>query len=107
MLSTIRNKIYSEPYINRTIDYASHEVRMSRSTFQHAYKKQFGVTFIQDLINSRVSYAKMLLTSTNIAVEDVAKQCGYRTYVHFARQFKEQTGTTPSKYRDNFLQLNE
>lgn len=99
MLSTIRSKIYAEPYIHRNIDYASHEVNLSRSAFQHAYKALFGVSFIQDLINSRTEYAKMLLTSTDLTSEEISQQCGYRSYVHFARQFKGQTGMSPQEYR--------
>lgn len=99
MLSTIRHKIYSEPYVQRNIAFASHEVRMSRSAFQHLYRERFGVSFVQDLIESRVQYAKMLLTTTNLSVNDIAMQCGYRNYAHFLRQFKEKTGTTPTEYR--------
>ncbi|SFX57609.1 AraC family transcriptional regulator [Ruminococcus sp. XPD3002] len=99
MLSTIRSKIYAEPFVQRSIGYACHEVNMSRSAFQHAYKKLFGVSFIRDLINSRTEYAKMLLISTDLTSEAISKQCGYRSYVHFARQFKEQTGMSPLEYR--------
>jgi transcriptional regulator GlxA family with amidase domain len=72
---------------------------MSRSAFQHAYKKHFGMTFIEDLVKSRVSYAKMLLSTTNMNITDISVSSGYHSYVHFARQFKEQTGYTPSEYR--------
>ncbi len=99
MLSTIRYKIYSEPYVQRTVEFASHEVRMSRSGFQHLYRERFGVSFLQDLIESRIQYAKMLLTTTNLSVNDISVQCGYRNYSHFSRQFKEKTGVTPSEYR--------
>lgn len=98
-LSIIRGKIYSRPYDFHTVEEAAHELRMSKSLFQHNYKKKFGVTFIQDLINSRTAYAKMLLTTTNLSIDAVAAQCGYKTYVHFAKQFREQTGCTPSEYR--------
>lgn len=100
ILSTIRHKIYAEPYINRTVDWAAHEIRMSRSTFQHAYKKHFSVSYIQDFINSKISYSKMLLTSTNLTIDEIAKQCGYRSYVHYTRQFKEQVGISPTEYRN-------
>ncbi len=99
LLSTIRHKIYCEPYVQRTVEFASHEVRMSRSAFQHLYRERFGVSFLQDLIESRIQYAKMLLTTTNLSVNDISVQCGYRSYAHFSRQFKEKTGTTPSEYR--------
>lgn len=100
-LSTIRNKIYSKPYEVRTVETAAHEVRMSKSSFQHLYKQQFGTTFIQDLIQSRMSYAKMLLSSTNLTVTEIAEQCGYQCYAHFVRQFRQQIGMTPSEYRRN------
>ena len=61
--------------------------------------KHFGMTFIEDLVRSRVSYAKMLLSTTNMNINDISASSGYHSYVHFARQFKEQTGFTPSEYR--------
>ncbi len=99
MLMTMRNKIYSEPFYPRTISWAAHEVRMSPATFQRLYKAQFGVTFIQDFTNSRIEHAKMLLVSTNLSVQEIAKQCGYRNYEHFARQFKKSAQMTPLEYR--------
>lgn len=99
ILSTIRNKIYSRPYEIRTIENTAHEVRMSKSNFQHQYTKLFGVSFIQDLINSRMEYAKTLLLNTNLSIADISKQCGYKHYAHFTRQFKEMIGVTPLKFR--------
>ncbi|HAG13995.1 MAG TPA: AraC family transcriptional regulator [Ruminococcus sp.] len=99
----IRNKIYSAPYLEWSVDWASHEMRMSRSAFQHHYKAQFGVSFIQDLIASRIQHAKMLLCTTNMPVQDVAMQCGYKNYEHFSRQFRENCGVSPSSYRKNGL----
>jgi AraC family transcriptional regulator of arabinose operon len=99
MLLTIRHKIYAEPYIPRFIAWAAHEVRMSPASFQYYYKKTFGVTFVQDFINAKVEYAKMLLSSTNLTAHDIAGKCGYRNYEHFTRQFKERCGITPLEYR--------
>lgn len=99
MLSTIRNKIYAKPYENKCIGYAAHEVRMSESSFQHLYKQQFGVTFLQDLINARIEHAKMLLLTTNLPSVEVSKQCGYHSYAHFTRQFKKVVGLPPIDFR--------
>lgn len=99
MLSTIRNKIYSRPYEMRTVESTAHEVRMSISSFQHLYKKYFGTTFLQDLLESRMSYAKMLLTTTNLSSAEIASLCGYHTYAHFERQFRKKTGFSPLAYR--------
>ncbi len=99
MLSVIRNKIYSRPYEPRTADTSAHEVRMSRSSFQHQYKAMFGTTFMEDMICSRMEYAKMLLKTTDLNVSEIAIQCGYHSYAHFARQFRERVDMTPLEYR--------
>jgi len=102
MLSDIRNKIYSRPYEKRTVESTAHEVRMSKSNFQHLYRKYFNVSFIQDLINSRIEYAQMLLIHTNLNINDIALQCGYNNYIHFTKQFKIKTGFTPLEYKISF-----
>lgn len=99
MLVTVRNQMYANPYWAWSVDWASHQTRMSRSAFQHHYKEQFGVTFIQDLINSRTARAKLLLRTTDLSVHEIGQQCGYQNYEHFARQFKSQCGVSPGEFR--------
>lgn len=99
MLSVVRNKIYSRPYEFRNVYTSAHEVRMSKSSFQHLYKELFGTTFMQDMIQSRMEYAGMLLKTTGMKVAEIATQCGYKSYAHFARIFKQQMGMTPVEYR--------
>lgn len=74
-------------------------IGVSPSYFQHLYTDCFGVPFQQDLIRMRVDYAKYILTATDLTMEQVAGLCGYAETVHFFRQFKQVTGTTPAKYR--------
>ena len=99
MMLTVRNQMYANPYWEWNVAWAAHQTRMSRSSFQHIYKEQFGVPFIQDLIRSRIEYAKMLLRTTNMSVQDVSQNAGYRNYEHFARQFRDQCGMTPGQFR--------
>ncbi len=99
-LSSIRSKIYGESYQFFSVECTAHEIRMSKSNFQHLYKKYFGVSFMQDLINSRIERAQMLLIQTNLTSADISKQCGYNNFTHFTRQFKTYTGCTPIEYRN-------
>lgn len=80
MISTVRNKMYSYPYEQRNVGSSAHEVRMSVSGFQHLYKKYFGVSFTQDLITARIEYAKMLLLSTNLNINEISRQSGCMTF---------------------------
>lgn len=100
MLLTVRNQLYANPFWEWSIEWASHQTRMSRSAFHHHYKAQFGLTFIQDLIRSRMDYAQMLLRTTDISIHDISIQCGYRNYEHFARQFRATFGISPTEFRN-------
>lgn len=102
MLSTIRSKIYMRPYEKRTIESTAHEVRMSKSYFQHLYKKFFGVSLIEDITQSRMEFATSLLTDTNINIKSISQLCGYNNYAHFERLFKKKFGITPNQYRQKY-----
>ena len=72
---------------------------ISRSYLQKMYKQQFSVTFIDDVINARLLKAKLLLTTTNLRIHEIAEQCGYNNPTHFMRQFRSKTGMTAAEYR--------
>jgi AraC-like DNA-binding protein len=65
------------------------------------YKKVFGIPVSADVINARVSLAKLLLVNTKCTQREIAERCGYATVFYFMRQFKEATGMTPGDYRKN------
>lgn len=98
-LSVIRTKIYNQPEINWNIDNLSHELTMSRSTFQHLYKKYFGISPTEDVISSRLERAKYLLSTTDTSIQGISEFCGYHSDIHFMRQFKKHLLMTPSDFR--------
>lgn len=100
-LTNIRTKIYSVPEAELSIDSLAAEVGMSRSGFQHSYKKMFGVSPISDIITSRLDKAKRLLSGTAMSVEEISLSCGYRSPYSFMRQFRNKTGKTPTEYRSD------
>ncbi|MBP0987857.1 MAG: helix-turn-helix transcriptional regulator, partial [Oscillospiraceae bacterium] len=67
---------------------------------QHSYKSLFGVSITADISESRVNRAKSLLSTSTMPLRQIAEQCGYHSEFHLMRQFKEQTGMTPSEYRN-------
>lgn len=99
VLTGIRTKIYSVPEAELSIDTLAKEAGMSRSGFQHSYKKMFGVSPIGDIIASRLERARRLLTGTSLSVEEISHRCGYKSSYSFMRQFRNKTGKTPTEYR--------
>ncbi len=66
---------------------------------RHEFKKHYGVSPIQYLINRRMEYAKHLLNTSGMSVKQIAYQCGFENEYYFSRIFKKLTGYSPSQYR--------
>ena len=101
-LIDVRNFIFNTPSRDWSIDELAEMTGYSRSYFQHKYKEAFFSSPQQDVIESKMSYAKFLLENTQYQVNEIAALCGYSENVHFLRTFKKKTGLTPLQYRKKF-----
>ena len=84
--------------------HAAEHVFMSDSYFRKLFKKEFGITPKQYIIEKRINYAKSLLLTGYFTIEQVATKCGYTDCKYFSAEFKRLTGFTPSAFRYNFIQ---
>lgn len=100
-LTYLRTRLFQEPSQFKSIDDMADFMNLSRSGFQHLYSKVFGKNVMQDVISGRIEKAKNLLKTTNLTISEIAGKCSYKTEYHFMRQFKEQTGLTPTEYRQS------
>lgn len=97
-LLSIRNAIQRNPGEPWTVAKMAELIGISPGYLQYLYKKNFGVSCMEDVINSRIRLAKEYLIHGNQSVSEVAERCGYQNVEHFCRQFKQITGETPGKY---------
>ena len=98
-LQNLRLTLQNSVAQKHTIQEHAKEMGISEYYFQHLYTNFFGISFQQDLIQMRIDYAKYLLETTSLSMKQIAETSGYSSQVHFFRQFKQQTGITPAKYR--------
>lgn len=91
----LQNNFLSTPGIKES----AAAIGISESYFQHLYTELFGISYQQDVIRFRIEYAKNLLLSTSLPIEEIAELCGYNNEIHFYRQFKKIAGQTPAKFR--------
>lgn len=98
-LKLLRADIYNFPKKNRSVDSMAQDLSMSRSGFQHTYKKIFGVNVMYDINASRIERAKMLLSSTGLPLREIAEQSGFGSETYFMRRFREMLNMTPTEYR--------
>lgn len=71
----------------------------SPSYIDRSFRKTFGVSVNQYLIQTRLKAAQSLLWSTSRKVRDISESVGYSDYFNFAKQFRKQFGLTPTEYR--------
>lgn len=69
-------------------------------TLSKTFKQTIGINFIDYLTELRMEKAKEMLTGTEMKINEIAEQVGYRPS-YFNRIFKKNTGLTPSSFRQN------
>ena len=75
------------------------ELYISKFYVSHIFSEKIKVSF-SDYINSlRIKNAIYQLTSTSTSITEISDNVGYKSIRSFNRQFANQTGLTPSKYR--------
>ncbi|XEC94404.1 response regulator [Paenibacillus tarimensis] len=62
-------------------------------------KKETGKTYMEYVMNKRLSLAKELLQDTSLTIQEIVELVGYRDYFHFNKIFKKYFGITPGKFR--------
>lgn len=100
-LINIRNEIYCSPDTEYSIDELAKKAYMSKSYFQHTYKKVFGITISQEIMKSRLKHSTYYLSCTDMNIKKIAELCGFNSDVYYIRSFKKFFGITPTEYRDS------
>lgn len=98
-LMWIRSCIYKIPDNIISIDDMAKFVNVSRSRFQHLYKKTFGCNVSEDILNAKIDMACKLLKSTNLSITDISNKCQFSSVSHFNKKFLEKIGCNPTHYR--------
>ena len=80
---------------------------LSRTAYYNQMKELLGQSPKEFIADFRLKKAIMYLEKTNDSIVDVATKTGFNDPVYFARTFKQKTGLTPSKYREQKRQTAE
>jgi AraC-like DNA-binding protein len=80
-------------------------VSMTVPAFCRFFKKSTGKTFTKLVNEYRVVHATKLLSESQSSITDICFECGFNNFSHFNKLFKEFTGKSASKYRNEMMNL--
>lgn len=75
---------------------------MSVRTFTRRFREEVGVSPVQWLTRQRVERARQLLESTDLSIDQVARDAGFGTATSLRQHLQAMLGVSPSAYRRTF-----
>lgn len=80
---------------------AANEIGLTPTYLAHLVKKETGKTFLDLLTERRLDRAKELLLYSSLPISRIAEMSGFSDFAYFTRRFKQITGVSPSRFRNN------
>lgn len=89
-------KNYQQPLTSQAI---SEAIGLHPNYAMALFRKTFGVTMTQFIIQHRISHAKRLLVTTDDDILNIALESGFQSLSRFNEAFKAACGCSPRDYR--------
>lgn len=84
---------------NDCLSAAVKQSSLSRRRFNDLFKSCFGLTPNKYLTSLKIEYAKKLISTNYLSISQISEMCGFSDVYYFCKVFKNETGTTPAKYK--------
>jgi len=75
--------------------------RSSESRFTRNFREATGRSPARYVQERRLERASALLISTNLGIDEIARDCGFANRYYFTRVFKQRMGLPPGRYRSD------
>lgn len=99
-INSCKEYIYAHIKERITIEDLSDALGVSASYLSRLFKKEAGISVSAYIREQKINIAKNLLRFSDYSLIEIANRLSFSSQSHFIQQFKEVTGMTPKKYRD-------
>ncbi|WJH35215.1 AraC family transcriptional regulator [Paenibacillus sp. CC-CFT747] len=83
---------------NLTVEQVCAQFTLSRSMLTRLFKKSTNSSFIEYLMQMRITEAKRMIREHSYNFTEIGERLGYTSVHYFSKQFKQITGMTPTEY---------
>lgn len=82
---------------------AASVINISESHLSRIFKKETGLNYVKYLNIYRINKCINLMQNAGLTLNQISSACGFETPSYFAKIFKREMNTSPSKYRESFV----
>ena len=84
-----------------TLDLLAQKFSCSQSMLVKNFKKEYGTTIMNALMDVRLEKAAELLKNGRLSIKEIASECGFSEQNYFSKSFSKKFGCPPSDFRKN------
>lgn len=87
------------------LELIAEKLGLSKSYFIRLFQQKMKTTPMKYFMKLKIEAAGAMLSSTDRSLLTIAQDLNFYSEFHFSRVFKQYTGSAPSVYRKQYLQL--
>ncbi len=89
------------------LDDLSKELNISKSNIINVFKKTFGITPHQYVLNYKIEVAKEYLKMSTLSIKSISHVLAFESEHYFSHSFTQRVKISPTEYRKQFSLLNK
>jgi transcriptional regulator GlxA family with amidase domain len=89
-------------HLNHTLASIAQRAHMSPRNLSRVFTKECGISLMAFLNAARIDAARRYLESTDLAMRDIARRCGFESADALRRIFNRRLQINPVEYRSRF-----